>query len=553
MSIQQHDITYFELDFPNLKNITPKCPNLGQPDIYYLLLGSLFIDDELFGLVKVKNSGDKANYYTTCLVRIYLINMRTKKHNGYIEYLDSGSINLYGRIIIHRTMYVVSPSLPKKSTYTIYAITNSLELKKIKEFVLPNCISYVCHNNTFLYLDAKNNFAGFRYFPSTDSIEDLYAENMLITGTGTAQPSTQIIQSQLPFLIYSTAKDNKYIILEYSRYDIDDNGYTKEGDQMCYLFDMQEWPPKFIKDYCMRDIMPYFNKNYFNNYISQEHQPITFLNVFPELLHGILDENINDVVLDFKQVKRYDTTEPNNTRLTYEIVVVGDLLAGAMDAEHRPRLPICGYDINSNPQMINIINTHLGSGRICGTDIFELVEDKYRKTLTRHRVAKEYFTSSGLDKFIHPFGRLIYSQSGKDGILELNHNRTKYKNIIQGFYIFVLLCNKPNIGTGEQSYRIKVIGYYPQRVGEIKQCQVSDDEFVYHTKFYDREQTQTASLTLFYSSFVRRMRARFDKALLGYQPDLIIDNISRFYVSNKYREDIGLINSRNDLVPLLGL
>ena len=550
MSIQQHDITYFELDFPNLKNITPKYPNLGHPNIYYLLLGSLFIDDELFGLLKVKNSGVWfSNYYTPCIVRIYLINMRTKKHNGYIEYLDSGSINLYGRIIIHRMMDV-SSSLPKKSTYTIYAITNSLELKKIKEFVLPNCISYVCYNNTFLYLDAKNNFAGFRYFPSTDSIEDLYAENMLITGAGIAQPSTQITQSQLPFLIHSSAKDNKYIILEYSRYDNDD-----EGDQICYLFDIQEWPPKFIKDYRMRDIMSNFNKNYFNTYISQEHQPITFLNVFPKLLHGILDEDIHDVVLDFKQVKRYDITEPNNTRLTYEIVVVGDLLAGAINifAEHRPRLPICGYNINRNPQMINIFNTHLGSGRICGTDIFELVEDKYRKTLTRHRIAKEYFTSSELETFIHPFGRLIYSQSGKDGILELNHNRTKYKNIIQGFYIFVLLGNKPNYETEEQSYRIKVIGYYPQRVGEIKQCTATGEEFVYHTKFYDREHTQITSLTLFYGSFVRRMRARFDKALLGYQPDFIIDNISRFYVSNKYRDDIGQINSRNDLVPLLGL
>jgi hypothetical protein len=531
---RQHDITWFELDFPNLKNINPKFQTVGKSNINYLLLGSLFIGNELFGVVEVKTRYKNPNYYTTSAVRIYLINMQTKKHHGYIEYLDGGSISLYDRLIIHKTMDVLSPSLPKKSEYTVYAITNSCELKKIKEFALPIHTSYICENNTFIYLDAKNNFAGFRYLPDSDSIEDLYAENPILSRIPDSIKSSLVIDSN--------SIDDKHIIIEYYE-GYDSEKKYEEGNHHCYLFDIREWPPKFISQHTKNELMPCFDGNYINSYIGEEHNPITILNTFPDIVKDIPDEDIAFHILDFQKVQRFCRTTISDTLQTYEIVIAGFTTG---------RKPICGYDINT-PAAVKIINTHIGEIVIDGGTIFKIVEDEYRKTLTRMKIPSSNYTSAGLETFIHPFGRLIYSKNGCDGILELNNNRTKYNNIIQGFYIFVLLNNKQNNGTGEQSYRIKVIGYYPKRVGGIKHCQVSDDEFVYHSKFYDREQTQTASLTLFYSSFVRRMRSRFDKALLGYQPDLIIDNISRFYVINNYREDIYRINSRNDIVPLLGL
>jgi hypothetical protein len=529
-----HDITYFELDFPNLKNITPKFPNLGKDKTYYGLVGSLFVGSELFGLVGLKNRGTDAGYYTTSAVRIYLINMQTKKHYGYIEYLDGGSICLYDRLIIHKTMDVLSPSLPKKSEYTIYAITNSLELKKIKEFSLPIHTSYICENNTFIYLDVKNHFAGFRYLPDSDSIEDLYAVNPILSRI------PDYIKSSL--VIDSNSIDDKHIIIEYYE-GYDSEKKYEEGNHHCYLFDIGEWPPKFISQHTKNELVPCFDGNYIKSYIGEEHNPVNILNTFPDIVKDIPDEDIVFHILDFQKVQRFCRTTISNTLQTYEIVIA-DFTTG--------RKPICGYDINTHVA-VKIINTHIGEIVIDGGTIFKMVEDKYRKTLTRMKIPSSNYTSDELDKFIHPFGRLIYSKSGCDGILELNHNRTKYKNIIQGFYIFVLLPNKLDSVKCNPSYRIKVIGYYPQRLGEIKQCNTTGEEFVYHSKFYDREQTQTASLTLLYRSFVRRMRARFDKALLGYQPDLIIDNISRFYVINNYREDICRINSRNDLVPILGL
>lgn len=529
---RQHDITWFELDFPNLKSITPKFPNLGKDNTYYLLLGSLFIGNELFGLVSVKSKGPTIQYYTTYGVRIYLINMHTKRNHGYIEYLDNGSINLYGRIIIQRVMDVISSSVPKKSEYTVYAITNSCEINKIKEFSLPIYTSYICENNTFIYLDTQNNFAGFKYLPDADLVEDLYAENPILSWIPDSVKSS--------LLIDSNSIDDKHIIIEYYEgYDSEKN--YEEGKHLCYLYGIHEWPPKFISQYTKNELMPCFDGNYINSYISHDHKPITILNTFPDVVKDIPDEYIAFHILDFQKVKWFcRSTISNNTLQTYEIVIA-DFKKG-----HKP---VCGYDINT-PTAIKIINTHLGEIVIDSSGIFKLVEDEYRKTLTWMQIHSSNYTSAELDMFIHPLKRLIYSQSGRDGILELNNNRTKYKNIIQGYYIFVLVPSNTAVSS---KYRIKIIGYYPQRVSEIKHCKMSDDEFVYHSKFYDREQTQTASLTLFYSSFVRRMRAKFDKALLGHLPDSLIDTISQFYVINKYRENITRINSRNDLVPLLKL
>ena len=558
MPIQQHDITYFELDFPNLKNINSRFPNPGNDKVSYSVLNTLFIGDKLFGLVSVekKRANTTNNYYYTSLyTRLYLVNMRTKQPSSYIEYLDGrGGIKIADRLVIHQTRDVLSSQTAKTNEYTVYAITNSAKLEKIKEFSLPADTIYGYEGNTFLYLDAKNNFAGFKYFPDTNTCLDLYAENPLMNSLGADDSGAPIINKDwLPFDINSFTVDDKYgyIILDYKR----DNLEYNSGMQLYYLFDTREWPPKFIKEYRARDIIPCFNGNYFNNYIGRDNKPLTILSVFPELTSGLSDKDIVQKVLEFQQVKQFCVGESDNTRLTYEIVMVDDT---TVDEDH-PRLPICGYDITvSAPARFKITNTYLGHGQIVGDAIFRLVEDEYRRTLTRFRVAKDYFTCRELRKFIHPFGRLIYSQTCKDGILALNHNRTKYKNIIQGFYVFVVLPDKAAredtvAGTKQPSFRIKIIGYYPHSVGGINKCNETGEEFVYKSEYYDREQTHTNSLTCFYGTYVSRMRAKFDRAQLGYTHDFLLDNISKFYVINRYRMDIGRINSRNSLVPLLKL
>lgn len=558
MPIQQHDITYFKLDFPNLKNINPKFPYPGNDKVSYSVLNTLFIGDELFGLVSVEKKRVKPPihyYYSYLYTRLYLVNMRTKQPSSYIEYQDGrGGIKIADRLVIHQIRDVISSQSPKTNEYTVYAITNSAKLEKIKELSLPDDTIYGYEGNTFLYLDAKNNFAGFKYFPDTNTCLDLYAENPLMTSLGPDDSGAPIINKDwLPFDINSFTVDGKYgyIILNYSR----DNLEYYSGMRLYYLFDIREWPPKFIEEYRARDIIPSFDWNYFNNYITRDNKPLTILSTFPELTSGLSDEDIVRKVLEFQQVRRFCVGEPDNTRLTYEIVMVD----GTTGNEYQPRLPICGYDITASaPARFKITNTYLGRGRIVGDTIFRLVEDEYRRTLTRFSVAKNYFTSPELHKFIHPLGRLIYSQTGKDGILELKNNRTKYKNIIQGFYVFVVLADKAGredavAGAGQPSFRIKIIGYYPHTVDGIIRRHETGEEFVSKTEYYDREQTYTNSLTCFYGTFVRRMRARFEKAQLGYLPDFLLDNISKFYVINMYRTDIGRINSRNSLVPLLKL
>ncbi len=530
---RQHDITWFELDY---KTIIPNIANLPEnikKVIEYRIQGTLFIGSELYALVIVYlRIRDTKTLVNPVPSRIYLINMSKKHVADYIEY-DGGSINFDGRLLTSYAIDVYKIDNPRMSEYIIYGITNSAKLRKLREFKLHTFnSSHSISGNTFIYLDEKNNLMGFKYNPDIDSTVDF--PPTLIT-----ELSPDLKAGGCPLLINSFSDSNKYLVLEYSEYvDTIDN-------QRMFLIDISVWPPKFKCKYVQSEIDPSFGRNYLNNYIDRNHKPANILTVYPELFIGMPEEDISDYVLDFQLVAFPDCREPDGIRHSYEIVV----LANQPEKDILPKLPICGYDINTTPATLKIINTHLGELVIDGARIFKLVEDEYRKTLTRIRIHRSNYTSNGLDTFIHPFKRLIYSQTGRDGILELNHNRTHYKNIIQGYYIFVLLPN----AIGSAKYRIKIIGYYPERVGEKKSCPETGDEFMYNSEYYDDIQTQTSNLTLFYSSFVRQMQARLEKVLLGHLPESLINTISQFYVLNKYRANINRINSRNDLVPLLGL
>jgi hypothetical protein len=530
---RQHDIIWFELDYKNI------IPNLaGLPEnikkvVEYLIQGTLFIGSELYALVMIyMRIRDTKTLVSPVPSRIYLINMSKKQVADYIEY-DGGSITFDGRLLASYAIDVYKIDNPRMSEYIIYGITNSAKIQKLREFKLHTFnSSHSMSGNTFMYLDEKNNLMGFKYNPDIDSTLDF--PPTLIT-----ELSTALKAGGCPLLINSFSDTNKYLVLEYSEYvDTIDN-------QPMFLIDISAWPPRFKYKYVQSEIDPSYERKYLNKYIDRAHKPANILTVFPELFIGMPEEDIPDYVLDFQLVAFPDRREPDGIRHSYEIVI----LAKTPEKDMLPKLPICGYDINTTPATLKIINTHLGELVIDGGGIFKLVENEYRKTLTRMQVPSANYTSGGLDKFIHPFGRMIYSQTGRDGILELNHNRTHYKNIIQGYYICVLL---PNVGAAAK-YRIKIIGYYPKRVGEKKVCPETGDEFVYQQTYYSDWQTHASSLTLFYSSFVRRMRARFYKALLGHLPDLLINTISQFYVLNKYCENITRVNPHNELVPLLGL
>lgn len=530
---RNHDIIWFELDYKNIIPNVAKLPVDLQNLVEYLIQGTLFIGSELYALVIVYlRTHDTRTLVSPVPSRIYLINMSKKQVTDYIDY-EGGSLIFDGRLLASYAIDVYKIDNPRMSEYIIYGITNSAKIQKLREFKLHTFnSSHSMSGNTFMYLDEKNNLMGFKYNPDIDSTIDF--PPTLIT-----ELSPALKAGGCPLLINSFSDTNKYLILEYSEYvDTIDN-------QPMFLIDISVWPPKFKYKYVQSEIDPSYERKYLNKYIDRAHKPANSLTVFPELFIGMPEEDIPDYVLDFQLVAFPDRQEPDGIRHSYEIVI----LAKPPEKDTEPKLPICGYDINTTPATLKIINLQLGELVIDGAGIIKMVEDEYRKTLTRMQIPSSDYTSAGLDTFIHPFKRLIYSQTGRDGILELNHNRTHYKNIIQGYYVFVVLPN----AMGPAKYRIKIIGYYPERVGEQKICHETGDEFVYQQTYYSDCQTQTAKFTLFYSSFVRQMQARLEKVLLGHLPESLINTISQFYVLNKYRANINRINSRNDLVPLLGL
>lgn len=538
MTLKHHNIINFELDFNKIKLMPETKPHLASKESKYSLGGSLFIGSELYGLVELNTNisiNEKCLSNTT--KRLYMINMRTKESHGYIDYPIESYISITNRLVICSStsmlMGVIYRGSDRTTTYTVYAITNQPGFTKIKDITLPCGKSYYSTGNKFIYLDAENNLAGFEYNLNTGNVIDFNPEKPIV--------------SQKPdftgLFINNDICDDSHLVIEY--YDPGKNYDTNEDP--CVVFDISELPPKYVGEYTKSELVSEFDGNYINSYISPDHKPITILNTFPELISGIPYDNICEYVIDFQEVKKFSVGNACNILRTYEIVITAD---------YKPDcLPICGYNI-IHPSVVKIINTHLGELVIDGSGIFKMVEDEYRKTLTRFRIPLDNYTSAELDIFIHPFGRIIYSQSGKDGILELNNNHTRFQNIIQGFYSFVLLPDRSasaNSGQQQPKWRIKIIGYYPERINEKKDCSETGDEYMYEAKYYAEYQTSTVRLTAFYSTFVRKVSSRMDKALLGHLPDFILDNISRFYVLDKYRADIRKINNRNDLVPILGL
>lgn len=547
---KKHDIQWFELEYHNIIPEIGKLTKSQKDLINYLTQGTLFIGRDLYAVVLVSLRYRHPNILINPFPpRIYLINVFRRIVTDSVDYPDA-TIRLDERLLVLTDIDIYKPDSPRMTDYIIYGITNSARLQKLCKFKLQNDnTSYIISNNTFVYLDPQNYLGVFKFNPDAN----LEPESDAVIGLSTQLDIPDLNTSLCPIWISNFSEPNNYLVLEYSKYEYDEN---YEGPEPMFLIDMTVWPPQFKGQYLKAEIDPSFGRNYINNYIGRDHKPANILNVFPELFTGMSEKDIAEYVLDFQLVKLPDHGEPDGVRHTYEIVV----LAERPTDDSAPKLPISGHCINNTiPGAVSfkIINTHRGMGQIdCGPGnwIFSAVENEYRQTLTRFRVSKSLFTSPDLSKFIHPFGRLIYSRTGKDGILELKHNRTQYKNIIQGYYIFIVLPATTNNPCEKQTgFRIKIIGYYPQHVGQIIYCAETGDEFVIHTKCDLRNGGFWGNLTCFYSTLVRRMKSRFNLGMQGHLPEHLINNISRFYVINKYRYDIRHINQKNYLVPLLKL
>ena len=546
---QQHDIRWFELNYekliPGITGLTDSQKKL----IDYRIQGTLFIGRDFYALVVVSmRHRDPKILINPCPSRIFLINMSQKQIADYIYY-DDRTINFDGRILELHAIDIYKIDSPRMTEYTIYGITDSAKFHKLREFKLPTDTStHSLSDNTFIYIDPQNYLQGFKYNPNTNSQIDL---SLVRISDLIPDLDTRLF----PLLINSFSDTNKYLVLEYSKYE--DN--QDDEQQPRFLIDMTVWPPEFKCKYIKAEIDLSFGRYRINNYIGRDHKPANILTVFPELFIGMHEEDIPEYVLDFQLVQLPARGEPDGIRHTYEIAILDKRLEANM-------LPpsiglICKYCINPvlpGGARFKIINTYLGQGIIDGGRIFSAVEQEYRETLTRFQVSKSLFTKEDLSVFIHPFGRIIYSQTGKDGLIELQNNMSRYKNIIKGYYIFVVLpSTTPTNGNCDKSsqqpgFRLKIIGYIPIQIGGIKKCQETEEEFVYSSKYYDKDRTDIARLTAFYSTYVRRIESRISKAQLGL-PEHLTTNISSFYVANRYLYDIRRINQQNNLVPLLGL
>jgi hypothetical protein len=314
---QQHDIQLLELDYEKLIPRNIGLTNYQKKLIDYRIQGTLFIGQDFYALVVVSmRDRDPKILINPCPSRIYLINMSQNQVADYIEY-EGGCFNFNGRILDFHTINVYKIDKIRVSEYTIYGITNSGKINKLREFKLPTDTKYILLDNTFIYIDQQNILGGFKYNPDNDTQIDLppIMINYLIP---------DLNAKLCPLLINLLSDTNKYLIFEYSKYCVDERDISDVKKQPWFLIDITEWPPKFVAKY-NSEIGPSFDgRNYLNNYITRDHKPANILTVFPELFVGMLDDEIREYVLDFQLIQLPNTGSPDSIQHTYEIIVLTD-------------------------------------------------------------------------------------------------------------------------------------------------------------------------------------------------------------------------------------
>lgn len=506
--------------------------------------------------------------------RLYLVNITRNMVSDYIKINNLSYMTTYGQLII--LSGVVNQLADTPNTY-VYGINNYGKLKLIAEIYIPSNLTYSTCNNMLIYLEANYKLHVIKYDPELNTVTNMLSE-INIPGIN---PEIDILKLNDDCSNY---KGINNVILCHDTFIYDED--EPDSTAKMYVVDISTLPFTYKCTYTSSELIPrcLFWKYDIRHYVDNKFAPVN-LNIFSDALTGMTPQDIYDNVAGFQIIKipgytngqldqsslgpdhdippnSNGTLGPRHSKATSEGLVC-DRVATVISYEivilNKSRKSIHKNDIKPylGQQNIKIINTYRGVIEIVGDNIFSAVEHEYTKTFKRLKVTPHECINNDMTLFIHPFRKITYSESSRDGIIELSY-RTMSKNVIIGYYIFVVLpklsshtSSGTSTGTGASAannpgeYYIKIIGYYPTNNShEIYRCEKSQDTFIMTKDTHDY--CVSYKINCMYSTYIKRVESKLHNINLGLR-DHIISNISQFYVCNKYLRDIRSLNNKGNL------